>query len=99
MEAPFIVIVPALAVKEPETAKLPETIKVLAVVIVPLTARFDKIIFAPVIVFEAPVIVTVPPILCVNCPAPVVNKLPATERLLVASAIIFDTVIVRLLKL
>ena len=99
LAAPFIVIVPAVAVNDPETARLPETINELAVVIVPPTVRFDKFIFAPLIIFEAPVILIVPPALCVNCPLPVVNKLPDTERLLVALAIIFDTVIVRLLKL
>lgn len=74
--APLIVIFPVLALKLPETKKLPETNMVLVVVTEPDTVKFPSEMLLPVIVFVAPVIVSVLPATCVNDPTFTVAKLP-----------------------
>ena len=77
-EVPLMVTVLLLAVKVPFTVKFPEIVSALLRVTDPLTLRLHNFNPLPDIVFAAPVIVSVPPALCVNTPDPEVARLPAT---------------------
>lgn len=61
LAAPLIVIVPVLAVKLPVTDRLPVTVSETAVVTEPLIVRLSSEIPVPLIVFDAPDIINVPP--------------------------------------
>lgn len=96
--APCIVMVPPVPVSVPLTTRLPVSITLLVVLILPETVRLSSVILAPVMVFVAPVMVTVPPGACVNAPGPVVAKLPAIVIEAVAGAEILVAVTFRLLN-
>ena len=61
------------------------------------TVRLLKVMPVPDIVLEAPDIVSVPPVLCVNDPTSDVDKLPDTD--IEGEALIFNPANTRLLKL
>ena len=77
LELPLRVILPLPARKLPATLILPFMVNVLVVVAVPETVRLSSIIPVPLIVLPAPLMVSVPPVLWVNTPGPVVDILPA----------------------
>lgn len=82
-ELPLIVIVPAEAEKDvPLTAKFPVIDRELPVLMDPEAVRLLNDIPVPVMLFDVPLIVTVPepPEVCVNVPAPLVEKSPAIVR-------------------
>ena len=88
---------PAVAKKLPDTLILPLMVNVLLVVTVPDTVRLSNKIPVPLIVLPAPVRVSVPPVLWVNTPGPVVERFPA---ILIAAdeEVILEALICRLLK-
>lgn len=99
LEVPVILIVPAEAVKVPVADKSP--LKAIEAVVVrdpEDIVRLSSKISVPVIAFEAPVIVTVPPGAWVNVPAPEVSKSPLILIALLV-AVIPNPLIVKLLKL
>lgn len=99
-EAPFIVILPPepVNVAAAFTVTFPVMITSAIEDTVPETIRLLKVIPVPEMVFEAPDIVTVPPLLCVKVPTPDVERLPDTD-IVVAVAVIPEPLIDRLLKL
>ena len=100
LEAPLSVLAPEDELRVPSFTILP--VMVFVDVELRLAPEFMvtlfKVIPVPVIVFDAPVKVMVPVVLCVNTAEPVVAKLPATESA-VAVADTFASVMVKLLKL
>lgn len=101
LEEPLIVIVPPVAenVPVPLAEKFPVSVNELVVLIDPVRLKLWNEIPLPLIVFDAPLIVTVPPEEWVNVPAPLVVKPPPTVRFVVPAAVTPEPVIVRLLKL
>ena len=93
---PLMVIIPALAIKEPLTLISPITVAILVVVTTPVTARLLSTILLPVIVLVVPVMVKIPGEGCVNAPEPEVNKFPEILIVVIEGAVIFDPVIERL---
>ncbi len=91
-----MVTVAALAVRVPDTARLPVTSND-PVVIAPLIERLSTEIPEPVIVLLAPVMFTVPPEACVKDPEPVVARLPRIV-MLPEENVTSGAVTVRLLK-
>ena len=97
LDVPLRVILPLLAKKDPATFVLPLIVNVLVVVIVPETVRSSRMMPVPVMVLPAPLIVSVPPVLCVNVPAAVVERLPDTVRA-ADDELILEAFTTRLLK-
>lgn len=98
-ELPLMVMLSLLPANDPLTARLPVINKDEVVVTEPVTEKLSNVILVPLIVLLLPVIVNVPPGVCVNAPGPVVEKLPLTLTALEAAAVIPDAPIERLLKL
>ncbi len=90
---------PPLAFNVPLTAKLPSIIKLLEVLILPVTIRFENENSAPLITLLAPLSVVLPPVCWVYLPAPVVVKLPAMVIAVKLFTVMVASVRVRLLKL
>ena len=88
LPAPFIIIVPVVADNEPVPVRLLVIVKLASVETDPFTVRSLKIIFAPEIDLVAPVIVIIPPDRCVNCPEPLVDRLPDTFNKVLVAAVI-----------
>ena len=94
---PFIKILPGLLlVKEPVTEIFPVTGIEDEELTVPVIVKLSNVIFVPLIVFAVPLMVSVPPGKCVKVPGLVVERLPFTEMLLVAEAVILLPAIIRL---
>ena len=93
---PLMVIIPALATKEPLTFISPVIIAVLVVVTTPVTTKSFRMMLTPIIVLVVPVMVKTPGEGCVNAPEPEVNKFPEILIVVIEGAVIFDPVIVRL---
>ena len=97
LEAPLMVMVPALELRLPLTDKLPARLKDAAVLTEPVTVRLSNEIPDPLMVVPAPVIDDVPPDAWLNEPDPVVARLPVKEMVLLEK-LTADAATVRLLK-
>lgn len=98
LEIPVKLIMPKVEVRLPVTDKLPARVRLLVVLMLPVQFRLSKIIPAPEIVLEAPLMVKVPGELCTSEPAPVVVKFPPTVIFVPAVTELPDAGMVKLLK-
>jgi len=95
-DTPLIVIMPVLLLKLPLTARLPPMFNEEELEIEPDIVRLARIIPVPLIDFDVPDNVVVPPEACVKLPEPVVERSPAMLRFVLPDAVILEADKIRL---